>query len=409
LTERINTVIVGGGQGGLSSSYYLKQQGREHIVLEQSNQAAKAWRERWDSFTLNTPNWMTRLPGAEYQGDNPHGFLDREKIIAYFEDYITRFELPVRYGIEVKSVELIRSGYLVSCDGVEFEAVNVVIAAGLNQKARIPAFSMNLSGEIHQLHSGEYRNPLELPEGAVLVVGSAQSGCQIAEELYQNGRKVYLSVCSAGRVPRRYRGRDVTFWLEKIPFFNRTIDDLPSPKAKFAANPHVTGNAGGHNLNLHQFMKDGVVLLGRIKSIAGKRIYLDSDLKENLEKADKFEADIIEKIDGYILANGMEAPLESLPDLRDGYAAQVISELDLKKAGITSVIWATGYGFNFGMVKLPIFDEDGFPIQKRGVTEFSGLYFVGLPFLHTAASGLLVGVGEDAGYITEHLAQMGVR
>ena len=409
MTERMDTVIIGGGQGGLSTSYYLKQQDREHIVLEQSNQAAKAWRERWDSFTLNTPNKMTRLPGAEYQGDDPDGFLAREKIIAYFEDYITRFELPVRYGVKVKTVEPIRSGYLVSCDGAEFEAVNVVVATGLNQKARIPAFSMNLPGGIHQLHSGEYRNPSELPEGAVLVVGSAQSGCQIAEELYQNGRKVYLSVCSAGRVPRRYRGRDVTYWLEKIPFFNRTVDDLPSPKAKFAANPHVTGNAGGHTLNLHQFVEEGVVLLGHLNRIEGDRIFLESDLMENLEKADKFESDIIAKIDGYILAHGIEAPVENLPDFRDGYAAQAISELDLKKAGITSVIWATGYRFNFGMVKLPVFDEDGFPVQKRGVTEFPGLYFVGLPFIHTAASGLLAGVGEDASYISEHLAQMGVR
>ena len=162
-------------------------------------------------------------------------------------------------------------------------------------------------------------------------------------------------------------------------------------------------------MNLHQFVKEGVVLLGHLKRIDGERIYLESDLMENLEKADKFESDIITKIDGYILAHGIDAPVETLPNLRDGYAAQAISELDLKMAGITSVIWATGYGFNFGIVKLPVFDEDGFPIQKRGVTDFPGLYFVGIPFIHTAASGLLVGVGEDASYIAENLAQMGIR
>jgi putative flavoprotein involved in K+ transport len=403
MSEQINTIIVGGGQGGLSTSYYLKQQGREHIVLEQSHQAAKAWRERWDSFTLNTPNWMTRLPGAEYHDNNPDGFLAREKIIVYFEEYIEQFELPVRYGIRVTAVEPIQSGYLVSSDGSEFKAANVVIAAGLNQEPRIPSFSTNLPAEVHQLHSGAYRNPMELPTGAVLVVGSAQSGSQIAEELYQNGRKVYLSVSSAGRVPRRYRGSDVANWLSKIPFFSRKVEDLPSPKAKFAANPHVTGNAGGHNLNMHQFMKDGVMLLGHLKRIEGNRIFLKTDLMENLEKADKFEADIIMRIDEYILANGIEAPVETLPDLRDGYAAREMSELDLKSAGITSVIWATGYKFDFSFVKLPIFDEDGFPVQKRGVTEFPGLYFVGLPFLHTAASGLLAGVGDDARHVTEHM------
>jgi len=406
MIERIDTVIIGGGQGGLSTSYYLKQQGREHIVLEQAHQAAKAWRERWDSFTLNTPNWMTRLPGAEYQGNDPDGFLALEKIIAYFEEYIERFDLPVRYGIRVTAVEPIRSGYLVSSDNAEFEAANVVIAAGLNQEPRVPAFSTNLSWEIHQFHSGDYRNPMDIPAGAVLVVGSGQSGCQIAEELYQSGRKIYLSVSSVGRAPRRYRGKDVTYWLGKIPFFNRRVEDLPSPQAKFVPNPHVTGNAGGHNLNLHQFAKDGVVLLGHIQDVKEDRIVLKPDLKENLEKGDKFEADIIKQIDEYILANGIEAPVESLPDLRDGYASQEISELDLKSAGITSVIWATGYKFDFGFVKLPIFDDDGFPVQKRGVTEFPGLYFVGLPFLHTGASGLLYGVGGDARYLVEHMAQM---
>jgi putative flavoprotein involved in K+ transport len=403
MTERIETIIIGGGQGGLSTSYFLKEQGREHIVLEQANHAAKAWRERWDSFTLNTPNWMTRLPGAEYQGSDPDGFLVREQIIAYFEEYIQIYELPVRYGNRVTEVKPVGSGYLVSSDNSVFEALNVVIAVGLNQEPKIPFLSANLPPGILQLHSGTYRNERQLPAGAVLVVGSAQSGAQIAEELYQKGRKVYLSVSSAGRAPRRYRGKDVTYWLNKIPFFSRTIEDLPSPKAKFTPNPHVTGNAGGHDLNLHQFAKDGVVLVGHIQNVKGDQIVLNSDLTENLEKADKFEADIIKRIDEYILVNGIDAPLETLPVLRDGYPAQEKTELDLKRSDITSVIWATGYKFDFSFIKLPIFDEDGFPVQKRGVTEYQGLFFVGLPFLDTAASGLLVGVGENARYIAENM------
>ncbi len=407
MTEYIDTIIIGGGQGGLSTSYYLKQRGREHIILEQADQAAEAWRNRWDSFTLNTPNSMTRLPGAEYQGDDPDSFINRNEIIAYFAAYIERFELPIRYGVQVTSVKPIKAGYLVTTAETAFEAANVVIATGLYQQPRIPPFSTNLSAEIRQLHSSEYRNPEALPAGAVLVVGSAQSGCQIAEELYQGGRKVYLSVGSAGRLPRRYRGKDVTYWLEALGFFGRTADKLPSPKARFAGSAHSTGKDGGHTINLHQFAQDGVILLGHIQSAKESWISLAPDLMENLAKADKLEADVVNEVDQYVEKNGLDAPLETLPELRDGYEVDVILELDLDSAGITSVIWATGFKFDFSLVKLPTFDEDGYPVQKRGVTEYPGLYFVGLPFLHTFKSGLLFGVGDDAAHVVSALATNG--
>jgi putative flavoprotein involved in K+ transport len=404
MTTYVDTIVIGGGQGGLSTSYYLKQQGREHVVLEQTPQAAPVWRNRWDSFTLNTPNWMTRLPGAEYQGNDPDGFMPRAEIVAYFEAYIERFELPVRYGIRVTSVEPIEAGYRVSTDEGEFEAANVVIATGLHQQPKIPPFSTNLPAEIHQLHSSEYRNPEALPTGAVLVVGSAQSGCQIAEELYQSGRKVYLSVSSSPRLPRRYRGKDITWWLEVVGFFDKTVDQLPSPKAKFAASAHSTGKDGGHTINLHQFMRDGVVLLGHIQSIQGYRIALAPDMKENLAKADKFEVDFVKQIDEYIASNEIEAPIENLPELRDGFQAEEITDFDLNSTGISSVIWTTGFKFDFGLVKLSAFDEDGYPLQKRGVTEFAGLYFIGLPFLTKFKSGLLAGVGDDAAHVAEHIS-----
>ena len=407
MTEQIDTLIVGGGQGGLSTSYYLRQQGREHVVLEQADQVAEAWRNRWDSFTLITPNWMIQLPGAEYQGDDPDGFTTRDEVIAYFEDYVERFDLPIRYGIRVTSVEPIEAGYLVSTDQAEFEAANVVIAAGMYQQPKIPTFSSNLSSEIRQLHSSEYRNPEGLPEGAVLVVGSAQSGCQIAEELYQSGRKVYLSVGSAARVPRRYRGKDVTQWFDELGFYARTADQLPSPKAKFAGSVHGTGKDGGHTINLHQFARDGVVLLGHIQSVQEDRIELAPDLMDNLANADNFEAEVVKQVDGYIEKTGLDAPTETLPELRDGFEAEVILELEPISAGITSVIWATGYRFDFSMVKLPVFDEDGYPVQERGVTEYPGLYFVGLPFLHTGKSGLLSGVGADAGHVVSTITTSG--
>jgi putative flavoprotein involved in K+ transport len=403
MTEQVDTIIVGGGQGGLSTSYFLKQQGREHIILEQTHQAAKAWRERWDSFTFITPNWMIQLPGAEYQGDDPDGFMEREKIISYFKDYIDQNELPIRYGIRVTSVELKGNGYLVGTNKTDFKADNVIIATGMYQHPKVPSFSTNLSSEINQLHSSEYRNPGALPAGAVLVVGSAQSGCQIAEELYRSGRKVYLSVGNAGRFPRRYRGREITHWLDELGFYDQTADKLPSPKAKFAGSVHGTGKDGGHTINLHQFARDGVILLGHIENVQDVRIMLAPDLKDNLAKADKFEAELVNHIDEYVEKNRLRMPTEELPVMSDGFEAEEILELNLDTVGITSVIWATGYKFDFNLVKLPTFDEDGYPVQMHGVTEYPGLYFIGLPFLHTTKSGLLRGVGEDAAYVAEHI------
>ena len=405
MSKQIDTIIVGGGQGGLATSYYMTKQGREHLVLEQEDQAAVVWRNRWDSFTLNTPNWMTQLPGVKYQGNDPDGFIPRDEIVALFEAYIEHFKLPVKFGTRVTSVEPLpgEAGYRVSTGKGEYEATNVVIAAGLHQHPRVPAFSANLPAEICQLHSSAYRNPEALPAGAVLVVGSAQSGCQIAEELYQSGRKVYLSVSSAPRFPRRYRGKDVTWWMNKVGLFSKTVDQLPSPKAKFAANPHTTGKDGGRTINLHQFARDGVVLSGHIENVQGGRVILAPDLKGNLAKGDKAEAEIVKTINDYIEKNELDFPLEALPELSDGYQAEEILELDLKSAGINSVVWATGFKFDFSWVKLPAFDEDGYPVQKRGVTQFPGLYFIGLPFLHTPKSGLLFGVGDDAAHVAKHI------
>jgi putative flavoprotein involved in K+ transport len=261
-----------------------------------------------------------------------------------------------------------------------------------------------LSPSITQLHSGAYRNPASLPAGAVLVVGSAQSGCQIAEELYRRGRQVYLCTGSAGRLPRRYRGKDGFEWLFRSGFFDMTPDKLPSPKAKFAGIPHVSGAKGGHTLNLHQFARDGVTLLGHLRGAAGDKIHLAPDLHENLAKADQFELNAVKMIDGYVRANGLDAPEEGLPQLRDGYEQPIIEELDFKAAGITSVVWATGYRFDYSLVQLPVRDPDGFPIQTSGVTGYPGLYFVGMPWMPTLKSGILAGVGAAAEHIASKIA-----
>ncbi|MCZ7545374.1 MAG: NAD(P)-binding domain-containing protein [Anaerolineae bacterium] len=404
---QINTIIVGGGQAGLALSYYLLQQGREHLVLEQATQVANTWRnQRWDSFTFVTPNWAIRLPGAEYQGDAPDGYMPRNDIVAYFEQYMNRFAFPIRFGTRVASVEpkADGDGYLVRTDETVYDAANVVIATGLFQNPKIPPFSADLPAGILQLHSSKYRNPQALPSGAVLVVGTGQSGCQIAEELYQSGRTVYQCVGSAGRAPRRYRGKDVFEWLNITGFFDRTVDKLPSPKAKFLAAPQISGRDGGHTLNLHQFARDGVVLLGRILGAQDSTIKLAPDLRENLTRADKFEAELVKMVDEYIARNQLDAPEESLPNLRDGFEAEIIEELNLKAAGINTIIWAMGYSADFSLIRLPILDSDAFPVQKRGVTAYPGLYFVGLPWLDTQKTGLLLGVGDHAALIASEIA-----
>lgn len=407
MSQSIETVIIGGGQAGLSTSYHLAQRGCEHVVLEQAAQVGNAWRNgRWDSFTLLTPNWSFRLPGAEYHGNAPDGFMARDDIVACFERYVERFHLPVHYGVRATSVvrKADGQGYLVTTAETVWEARHVVMATGLFQQPKTPSCHTALSAQITQMHSGQYRNPQALPPGEVLVVGSAQSGCQIAEELYQSGRRVYLCVGGAGRVPRRYRGKDVYEWLHLSGFLDRTADKLPSPKARFAGNPHVSGRDGGRTLNLHQYARDGVVLLGRLKGARDNTVWLADDLKDSLAKADTFEAEIVKLIDGFIAQNRLNAPPENLPQLRDGFDADVITELDLRSAGITTIIWAMGYVFDFSLVNLPICDSDGYPVQKRGVADYHGLFFVGLPWLYKQKSGLLIGVGEDADFIASAIA-----
>lgn len=402
METQVETLIIGGGQGGLSVSYFLQQAQRDHLVLEAASQAGNAWRnDRWDSFYLNTPNWAFRLPGAFYTGSEPDSFMPRDQIVATFEDYIERYQLPVQYGARACSIEWCDPGFRVETDQDKYQARNVVVATGLYQRPKIPRGAENLQNEFHILPSGHYRNPEALPKGAVLVVGSAQSGCQIAEELYQSGRKVYLCVGSAGRAPRRYRGRDIFEWMDRSGFWSRTPSQLPSPQARFSANPQVSGTQGGHNLNLHQFYRDGVTLLGRLRDIQDHSLILAPDLHENLHKADQLELNILRMADDYIARNNIDAPLEQIPVLTDAFQAPEIDHLDLKAAGITSIIWALGYHYDFSLVKLPVFDDFGYPISKDGETSFPGLYFAGLPWIPFPKTGLLLGVAEQAALVAK--------
>lgn len=405
MTETINTLIIGGGQAGLALSYLLLQKGHPHLIIEQAAQPAEAWRkQRWDSFTFVTPNWSIQMPGGEYDGPDPDGFLPRDEIVAYFENYVRRHNLPIRYNVRATGLGKTDDTFRVETTTDTFEAKNVVIATGLFQKPKLPAFSKNIAPSIRQLHSGEYRNSAALAPGAVLVIGSGQSGCQIAEELYQSGRKVFMSTGKAPRVPRRYRGKDIVAWLDLIGFLSVTADQLPSPRAKFAANPQATGKDGGHDINLHQFVRDGVNLFGHIRDASETRVFFAPDLYENLKSNDNSEREIVKMIDDYIIRTGLTvSPETHLEPLTDGYQVPLATELDLGAHNITTIIWSNGYTFDFSWLSFPIFDQDGYPVQTRGVTAVRGLYFLGLHFLHNRKSATLLGIGEDATYLAEQM------
>lgn len=405
--DQIETVIIGGGQAGLATSYYLAQFGHEHIVLEQAAQPINTWRnERWDSFTLVTPNWTLNMPGAAYDGPDRDGFLPRDAIVAYFDRYVEQFHLPIETNTRVLAVESVASGgFRVQTNERVFQTCNVVLATGQEQTPKVPWFAASMPPGITQLPSSRYRNPASLPPGAVLIVGSGQSGCQIAEELYLHGRQVFLSTGrSSGRAPRRYRGKDVIGWLALAGFLDITPDRLPVPRMRFAA-PHISGGNGGHMLNLHQFARDGVTLLGHLQGGGNGKIKLAPDLHENLAHMDGFERNIQKMIDDYIEAHGLDAPHEDLPQPRDGFAQSQIEELDLVAAGISTVIWAIGFTADYSLVKLPVCDADGFPIQTCGVTPYRGLYFVGMMWMPSLKTGMLIGVSESAEHIATQIVE----
>jgi putative flavoprotein involved in K+ transport len=384
------------------------------VVLEQAPQIAPAWRYgRWDSFTLVTPNWSVQLPGFPYQGDDPDGFMPRADVVRHLEQYAASFQAPVRCGVQVMAVDPARDGqgYVVStASGVTYAAATVVVATGSFQFSKPSPFTRALPPEILQLHSSHYRNPRALPPGAVLVVGSADSGCQIVEDLHESGRRVYLCVGRAIRRPRRYRGKDSLFWAVALERVEQTADQLPSPSARFAPNSQLTGKNGGHTLNLHLFARNGVVLLGRLVRVEGERIALAPDLQENLTNADRASEDFKKGVDEFVRRTDMDVP-EPEPDpideVRSDAGRHAPAALDLKAAGITTVIWATGYGFDYRRVHLPVCDAYGFPVQQRGVTRFPGLYFLGMHFLYNRKSGILLGVGEDAAHIAAVMAAGG--
>ncbi|MGA9533939.1 MAG: NAD(P)/FAD-dependent oxidoreductase [Anaerolineales bacterium] len=308
--KTVDTLIVGAGQAGLAMSYHLSHAEREHLLLEK-DQIGSAWRsQRWDSFTLVTPNKQVLLPGMEYSGDDPDGFMPLGDVIQYLEDYAEFVDPPVKEGVTVVAIEPgpESDGFTVRTTEGDYHASNVVVAAGTFQQPKVPPFSGSVSEDILQVHSSEYRNPHQLPPGAVLVVGSGQSGCQIAEELHGSGREVYLSTSRVRRLPRRYRGKDSMDWMEMIGIADRTVDELDSPADRFTPNPHASGVNGGHTINLHQFSQRGIHLLGHLREARGTALEFAPDLESNLAVGDEFARQFKSGINLFIENSGIDAP-----------------------------------------------------------------------------------------------------
>lgn len=396
--------VVGGGQAGLSISWFLARSGIDHVVLEKER-AGHAWRnERWDTFCLVTPNWQCQLPGFPYRGHDPHGFMGRQEIVDYIDAFVASFDPPLREGVTVKKLkQRPQHGFtLETTDGVHL-ADQVVIATGGYQIPVIPRCAERLGDDVVQLHSSLYRNPAQLPEGAVLVVGSGQSGCQIAEDLHLAGRKVYLAVGDAPRVARRYRGKDVVEWLHLMGYYDMPVHEHPLREGvRDKTNHYVTGRDGGRDIDLRRRALEGMELYGRLLDCRGDWLCLDDDLAQCLDQADQVSESIKTSIDNFIARNGITAPEE--PRYRPVWTPpRERTELDYRAAGIASVIWCIGFRTDFSWVDLPIFNGRGAPIHVRGVTPLSGAYVLGLPWLHTWGSGRFSGVSRDAEYLADHI------
>jgi putative flavoprotein involved in K+ transport len=405
MVESIETVIIGAGHAGLSTSYCLKQRNREHIILDKASRPANAWQsERWDSFTFVSPNWSFQIPGGEYDGPDPDGFMNRAEITSRFDKYVKKNQLPIAFNICVSSVQRAEDdGFLIQTGETNYYAKNLVVANGWFQIGKIPSFAGKIPTSIQQIHSSHYRNPQSLPSGAVLVAGSGQSGAQIAEELYQSGRKVFLATGTAPHTPRRYRGKDVFQWMVESGFADQTFEQLQLQGRSFVA-PMFSGKDGGHALNLHKFFREGVILLGHARDYEGDKLILAPDVRENLGKADMGQKLMLKNIDGYIQRDHITAPTEDIEELQDGYQAPDVTTLDLQAEGVSTIIWACGYTYDSSIFQFPVRNKFGLPDAPFGASgTYPGLYFVGFPFVPTLKSGFVTGVAQCAAFIAEKI------
>lgn len=409
MSGHCDVLIVGAGHAGLAASYFLSAAGIEHAVLERG-QIANAWvNHRWDSFCLVTPNWTITLPGAEYNGVDSGGFMLRNDFVAYMRNWAHSFSAPVRCGVEVTRISGESGDFRLETSDGPVGAKAVIVATATYHKPKPVPIKARLALRLHQCLATDYKNPAMLPSGAVLVVGSGQSGCQIAEELMDAGRDVHLCVGRAGRLPRRYRGKDCIEWQRDMRWLERTPDFLERPEHRFRGDPHLSGKNGGHTISLHCFRARGMHLHGHICNGEGERLSLSDDLTEGLKYSDDYALNYYKAVDDHIAVDRLAAPEPTSAEL-DGGPIPVLApmpsghSIDLKDRQISTIIWATGFTYDFSWIDFPVFDGMGYPVTDRGVTSVPGFYFMGLNWMHKRKSGIIYGACEDAAHVSAHIA-----
>ncbi|HJQ04490.1 MAG TPA: NAD(P)/FAD-dependent oxidoreductase [Nocardioides sp.] len=402
--QQVEVLVVGAGQAGVAMSEHLSDNGIPHLVLERER-IAERWRTmRWDSLVANGPAWHDRFPGLEFHDVDPDGFATKDQVAAYFEAYAEKIAAPIRTGVEVTSVTRNqgRPGFRVETSDGTIDTRFVVAATGPFQRPVFPPIVPADAGPV-QLHSNVYRNPEQLPAGAVLVVGAGSSGVQIADELRRSGREVYLSVGPHDRPPRSYRGRDFCWWLGVLGLW-----DLETPPA---GAEHVTiavsGARGGHTVDFRRLAETGINLVGLTASYADGVVRFSPDLVENVANGDASYLALLDAADDYVARNGLDLPEE--PEARvigpdPACLTDPTLEVDLAEAGITTILWATGYRADYSWLEVDTFDERGRPIHRRGVSNEPGIYFLGLPWLSRRGSSFIWGVWHDAKHLAGHIA-----
>jgi putative flavoprotein involved in K+ transport len=412
-TRTVETIIVGAGQAGLVASRLLDERGREHVLLDRRQVLGGGWLDRWDEFCLVSPNWTLGVPGLPYDGPDPDGFLPRDGIVAHWRRYAATIAAPVELETEVSRLRPIDDGgvsrFELETSSGRMLARTVIVAGGPFQVPHVPAVAAGLDKGILSLHSHHYRSVADLPPGGVLLVGSGQTGVQLAEELVAAGRAVTLAVGSCGRAPRRYRDRDIFWWLRELGTTGRdlgtglpTAEQLPSPAARFSCNPHLSGHGGGHDTNLRRMAAEGIRLTGRLESLDGTRAFFRADLGEKLRSADRFFDERLRgACDTYVARAGLDLPADEPAQF--AFEPPEVEQLDLAREGISTVLWTSGYRPSLGWIEADVFDSFGLPVQQAGVTDVPGLAFLGTPWLLDMGSANLVGLVRDAETLVDRL------
>jgi putative flavoprotein involved in K+ transport len=404
--ETVETLIVGGGQAGLAMSDMLNRRGMPHLVIERGR-IAERWRsERWDGLRFQFPNWSVRLPDCTFPHADPDGFATSGEIIDYIEAYARQIRAPLRCGVEATKLRANEGeeGFVASTTAGPIKAANVVVATGPYQRPAIPDLLLP-EDNLFELHASAYKNPDQLPVGAVLVVGSGASGAQIGEELVRAGRRVYLSIGRHKRVPRIYRGRDVIWWLEAMRLDQMTAEQRGSDTTLAL----ITGAYGGHTIDFREFAAQGITLLGRLQGSGEGILHFAADLGPTLDYGDASYRDFLERADRFVNNRGTDFPVDheacagrcsNSPGITDS-----VRQIDIKRVGISSVIWATGYRFDFDWIELPVLDGGGRPKHQHGISPVPGIYFLGLPWLSKMNSSFLSGVADDAARLANCICQ----